>query len=210
MALVNNLPFLHYQLLYLKHFGFENIIFSTGYLHHKIEEFFGDNYLGLSIIYAIEKEPMGTGGGIRMAIELSNDDEVLVLNGDSFFDCDLNKFYQLHQMLQSQCSLALRKTTNASRFGTIQINSQHQIVSFKEKTNLEQPGIINAGVYILNQPVFLTNTPPQMAFSIEKDFFEKKLNELKVTGFEFEGYFIDIGIPNEYKQAQHDFERFKY
>ncbi len=210
MALVNNKPFLHYQLLYLKHFGIEKIIFSVGYLHHKVEEFFGEKYLGLTIQYALEKEPLGTGGGIRLAIELSEDENVLVLNGDSFFDCDLNLFHKQHQDYTANCSLALRKTANASRFGTIEINDQHQIISFKEKTNLEQAGIINAGVYILNKPQFLKNTPSQIAFSIERDFFEKKLSELKIVGFEFEGYFIDIGLPDDYKQAQHDFERFKY
>ena len=134
MALVKHKPFLHYQFQYLKHFGIQHVILSVGYLHQKVEAFFGTSYLGLTIEYALENQPLGTGGGIRLAIDLCKDEELLVLNGDSFFDINLSQFYNQHQQHQSQCSLALRKSTNASRFGTIETNAQHQIISFKEKT----------------------------------------------------------------------------
>ena len=63
---------------------------------------------------------------------------------------------------------------------------------------------------MLNTGLFLDKTPANQNFSIEKDFFEKKINEINIFGFEFDGYFIDIGIPEDYLKAQHDFKNFKY
>lgn len=210
MAPVCNKPFLDFQVRYLKHFGFQHIIFSVGYKHEVVESYFKNNYLDINIDYALEKEPLGTGGGIRLAIEKSKDENVLVLNGDSFFDMDLKKFYQSHLKSNSNNSLALRKVSNAARYGTIQLDEQNQIISFLEKNNLAAPGLINAGVYILNKKQFLDLTPQHKAFSIEKNFFETKHQNLNLMGFEFEGYFIDIGIPEDYNQAKDDFKRFKY
>ncbi len=210
MAPILGKPFLHYQVLYLKHFGIQNIVFSVGHLHEVIEKYFGNQYLGLNIQYAIEENPLGTGGGIRLALEKCQDENCLVLNGDSFFDCDLQQYFQSHLASKAECSLALRTVSNAARFGTIHCNAQKRIVAFQEKTMREEAGTINAGLYILNKELYFKHTPANFSFSIEKDFFEKKLSDIYFGGIEFEAYFIDIGLPEDFKQAQHDFERFKY
>ncbi|MDO9001702.1 MAG: nucleotidyltransferase family protein [Bacteroidota bacterium] len=210
MAPINNEPFLNYQLNYLKHYGIKNVILSVGYLSEKIKEYYGSNFNGLEIDYVVEETPLGTGGGIRLALEKCKDDSVLVLNGDSFFDVDLIKFFNLHKSKNSINSLALRRVDNANRYGTIEINHENKIISFQEKSNSSKEGIINGGVYILNKKLYLQSTPVNTNFSIEKDFFEKQLTNLIITGFEFDGYFIDIGIPEDYTKAQNDFKGFKY
>jgi D-glycero-alpha-D-manno-heptose 1-phosphate guanylyltransferase len=210
MAPINDLPFLHYQLNYLKHFGIKNVIFSVGYLAENIKNYFGNNFNELEIEYVLEKTPLGTGGGIRLALQQSEENLVLVLNGDSFFDINLNQFYNYHINEDAQISLALREVDDASRYGTIVKNEHNTIISFQEKNNLSQPGIINGGVYIIDSSLYLKHTPAEKNFSIEKDFFEKQLSNLSIKGFQFNGYFIDIGIPEDYQKAQHDFERFIY
>lgn len=210
MAPVAEKPFLEFQLRYLKHYGIKNIVFSTGHLSEKIREYFGSEFQGLKISYSHEESPLGTGGGIRQAMENISDEEVLVLNGDSFFDIDLANFHELHSSFSSECSIALRKVKNASRYGTIEIDSNDRICSFREKSGLELEGLINGGVYIINRDLFLKTTPSGINFSIEKDFFEKQLERLIIKGFEFDGYFIDIGIPEDYNKAQNDFKEFKY
>lgn len=210
MAPINSIPFLDYQLTYLKHYGIENIILSVGYLNEKIRDYYQHQLHGLNINYVIEETPLGTGGGIRKAMELNTDELVLALNGDSFFDVDLHHFKKLHTLKNAQMSLALRKVENASRYGAIEIDESYRIVSFKEKSNLAHQGFINAGIYLLQHDVFLKHTPANCNFSIEKDFFEKQLATLPIYGFEFSGYFIDIGIPEDYTKAQHDFKEFKY
>ncbi len=210
MAPINNLPFLNYQFNYLKHFGIQKVILSVGYLSEKITEFYKNNFNGMDIDYSIEDDPMGTGGGIRLAMEKCKSKSVLVLNGDSFFDINLNSFFHQHHTYKSDCSLSLRRVENAARYGTIKLGNYGVISSFKEKDGQEKQGLINAGVYMLNKSLFLDKTPANQNFSIEKDFFEKKINESTIYGFEFDGYFIDIGIPEDYLKAQHDFKDFKY
>ncbi len=210
MAPIMNVPFLTYQLNYLKHFGIKKVIFSVGYLSEKIIAHYNQSFENISIEYSIEKNPLGTGGGIRMAMSNLNEDLVLILNGDSFFDLDLEKFYNLHLEQKSDFSLALRYVNNSERYGNIEFNSSNQITSFIEKNQLNQSGYINAGVYILSKKLYLQNTKPNINFSIEKDFFEKQLNQLIIKGFEFKDYFIDIGIPEDYLKAQDDFKEFKY
>lgn len=210
MAPINGQPFLNYQFRFLKHYGVKNIILSVGHLAEKIQDYYKEGFEGLSLAYAHEKTALGTGGGIRLAIDMCKSNSVLVMNGDSFFDVDLKQFYDLHQTKTSDTSLALRQVTNAARYGTIQKDNDNRIILFKEKTNTEEPGIINGGLYILQKDVYLKNTPANTNFSIEKDFFEKQLDTLFVKGFEFNSYFIDIGIPEDYTKAQHDFKEFKY
>jgi len=210
MAPIINVPFLTYQLNYLKHFGIKKVIFSVGYLSEKIIAHYNQSFENISIEYSIEKNPLGTGGGIRMAMSNLNEDLVLILNGDSFFDLDLEQFYNLHLEQKSDFSLALRYVNNSERYGNIEFNSSNQITSFIEKNQLNQSGYINAGVYILSKKLYLQNTNSNINFSIEKDFFEKQLNQLIIKGFEFKDYFIDIGIPEDYLKAQDDFKEFKY
>ncbi len=210
MAPIMNVPFLTYQLNYLKYFGIKKVIFSVGYLSEKIIAHYNQSFENISIEYSIEKNPLGTGGGIRMAMSNLNEDLVLILNGDSFFDLNLEQFYNLHLEQKSEFSLALRYVNNSERYGNIEFNSSNQITSFIEKNQLNQSGYINAGVYILSKKLYLQNTKPDINFSIEKEFFEKQLNQLIIKGFEFKDYFIDIGIPEDYLKAQDDFKEFKY
>jgi len=185
-------------------------VLSVGYLSDKVTAHYGSSFAGMDIVYSIEKEPLGTGGGIRLAMQQCQSYDVLVLNGDSFFDIDLVSFYNKHSDTVADFSLALRHVPNASRYGTLTLGEFDKIKAFKEKSTHEKPGIINAGVYILSRDLYIEETPEKKNFSIEKDFFEKKIDNLNIYGFIYDGYFIDIGIPEDYKQAQHDFKTFKY
>ncbi len=210
MAPINNEPFLNYVFDYLKHYQIEHVVLSTGYLSEKIVEYYKTVYKGIKVSYAKEETPLGTGGGIRLAMTKCTTKDVLVLNGDSFFDVDINTHYKNHSCKIGHCTLALRKVDDAARYGTIVLGSENVIETFKEKDNIEHAGLINGGVYILNREVYLNKTEENVSFSIEKDFYEKKIKELQIFGFEYDGYFIDIGIPEDYKKAQDDFKGFIY
>lgn len=210
MAPVAGKPFLDYIFLYLKHYGITHVVLSTGYLAHKVSDRYKQEFEGIRVSYAVEETPLGTGGGIRLAMEQCHTEDILVLNGDSFFDVDLNSYVTQYNSCGSGGALALRKVGNAARYGTISLGSGQRILAFKEKDSIEKPGLINGGVYLLNRNIFLEHTPAAKAFSIEKDFFETRNSEIKLCGFEHEGYFIDIGIPEDYNRAQGDFKEFKY
>lgn len=219
MAPVNGVPFLNYQFNYLKHYGIKTIVVSTGHLAEKITEYYSNNFSGLKLIYSHEATPLGTGGGIHLAMENSKEPQAFVLNGDSFFDVDLLEFYKSHTSAGLDFSMAVRQVEDASRYGTIQLenfskeaaeNNFHRVKQFSEKTGLTKPGIINGGIYILNKTRFLALTPSERSFSIEKDFFETHLTHETMGAYLSDGYFLDIGIPQDYLKAQHDFKGFKY
>jgi len=207
MAPINNIPFLNYVFDYLKFYQIEHVVLSTGYLAEKILDYYKEEFNGIKISYTKEETPLGTGGGIRLAMTKCTTTD---LNGDSFFDVDINIHYSNHVLKQANCTLALRKVDNAARYGTIQLGDLNAIDAFKEKDSVEREGLINGGVYILNREIYLSKTEVNSAFSIEKDFYEKRIKELTIFGFEYNGYFIDIGIPEDYKKAQDEFKGFKY
>lgn len=210
MAPVNGKPFLHYLMLYLKRFGIKNIVLSVGYLGEKIKTAYGSSFEGMELDYAFETTPLGTGGGIRLSLEQCKSGTVLVLNGDSFFNMDIAAFFLAHEKTSSRASLALRHVEDAARYGTILLGQEGKINSFREKNGVPEPGLINAGIYLLDRDHFLKHTPAGKNFSVEKDFFEPESAKGGIFGFEYNGYFIDIGIPGDYARAQHEFKEFKY
>lgn len=207
MAQVAGKPFVEYILQYLQEFGVERIVFSIGYKAEAFQKYFGKNYQEIEIEYVIEKEPLGTGGALKFALEHCINSEILVLNGDTFFNIELDDLWIFHQLHQSDFTMALREVENAARYGTVKLNENGKITGFIEKTGNNEKGIINAGIYILNKSIF-NSYPLTEKFSLEKDFLEKYLTNLNLFGCICEGYFIDIGIPEDYKKAQDDFKTF--
>lgn len=207
MAQVAGKPFVEYILQYLKEFGVERVVFSIGYKAEVFQKYFGKNYQGIELEYVIENEPLGTGGALKLALEHCQHNDVLVLNGDTFFNIELDDLWIFHQLHQAYFTMALREVENASRYGAVQLNENGKITAFIEKKGKEEKGVINAGIYILNKTVFNKYSLPEK-FSLENFFFEKYLTELRLYGCICEGYFIDIGIPEDYKKAQDDFKTF--
>jgi len=202
MAPVNGKPFLQYILDYCIKQGIESVVLSTGYKHEVIFSFFGAQYKNLLIQYAHEQEPLGTGGGIQFALQKCKDENVAVLNGDTFFDVDLQELESKHIKAQSEFSIGTKKMYHFNRYGIIQ-TKENRITAFEEKRAVDE-GIINAGVYIINRNKFLDVHLPTK-FSMEKDYMEKYFSSKPFYAFEFDGYFIDIGIPEDYEKVQVDF-----
>jgi D-glycero-alpha-D-manno-heptose 1-phosphate guanylyltransferase len=209
MAPINNKPFLEYLLSYLHKHQYQKIILSTGYLAEKISEHFGNSFLGMQIEYCVETTPLGTGGAIKLGLQKCAEQNVLVLNGDSFFDVNLFEFEKFHTQTNSNFSLAVRQVENADRYGTITLSGE-KITEFKEKDNKANPGIINGGVYLIEKNFYLNNCPESSSFSVEKDFLEKFVEKFRFCAYQSNSYFIDIGIPNDFNRAQHEFKGFKY
>ena len=209
MAPVAGQPFLHYIFLYLQKQGITDVVLSVGYKSEVIKEFFGDKYAGINIRYAVENEPLGTGGGIRQAMSLI-DSDAYVLNGDTFFDVDLKDLYEFYTMRASDIALALKRMHHFDRYGTVEIGNKDRVLQFQEK-RYKAEGLINGGVYVINKNLFkkveeIEDTILSQRFSFEKDILEKHLLPLHYQGKEFGGYFIDIGIPEDYERAQTDFK----
>lgn len=202
MAMVSDKPFIFYLIEFLKKNGIGHFIFSIGYLYEAIEKYLSSNYKELNYSISLETEPLGTGGAIKLATTKTSGRNVLVCNGDTFYNIDINRLSEFHLQKDAGCSLVLKRMKDFDRYGVVELNDNSSIKSFKEKQFYKQ-GLINGGVYALNTEEFLQEPLPEK-FSFEKDYLEKKVRTSNhhIFGIEQNGYFIDIGIPEDYAKAQ--------
>ena len=202
MAPVNGKPFISYILNYLQLQGVNNFIFALGYKH----EFFNTvlDALPPTIKYKLstEQEPLGTGGAIKLACSKALSENILVINGDTLFNIDAQKISSFHLHNEADCTLCLKPMQNFDRYGVVELEENNIVKSFKEK-QFYKKGLINGGVYALNTKQFLSEDLPSK-FSFEKDYLEKYVSCRKIFGLQQDGYFIDIGIPEDYERAQQD------
>lgn len=201
MAPIRQKPFLSYLLHYLQKQGIETVILSVGHKYEIIQAFVGDNYLGMNILYAIEATPLGTGGGIRLAMEMTEDTDVFILNGDTFFDVNLKELGEFHQKCNADLTISVKKMENFDRYGTIGFEGK-RVTQFLEKMACTQ-GYINGGVYALKGSFLHQQYLPQKC-SFEKDIMEALYAQSQFYVFTDAAnhYFIDIGIPEDFERAQ--------
>lgn len=206
LAPISGKPFLYWLITHLQKNGVDDFIFSLGYLHHLVEGFLQQEFPNLNYKCVVEKEPLGTGGAIKFCLQQTQEKEVLIVNGDSFFNLDIVAFFQFYQSTKSDCSIALKPMKDFDRYGSVTIDEQNIIHQFNEKKYCVE-GFINTGILIFNREIFLEKTShlPQN-FSYEKDFLEPNMQSLKVTGYIAAEYFIDIGIPEDYYKADKEVE----
>ena len=212
MADICGKPFLQYLLEMLREKGITEVIFALGYMGEMIEEYFQDgSAFGLKIAYSYEEDPLGTGGAIRNALPKIMEEEVLVLNADTYFPMDYQGLYRFHQENDGDFSLATRAVPDISRYGAVRRDAAGRILAWNEK--LEdggQPlaGEINGGIYVMKKS--LIAEIPEGKQSLEQDCVPKWLSEGKrIFGLPFDGYFMDIGIPKDYQQFITDVEQGK-
>ncbi len=204
MATVAGKPFISFVIQYLRMQGIQKFIFSLGYRHEVIQNYLEKEYPTLQYEVVIEKEPLGTGGAIKAALEKATSNEVLIANGDTLFKINAAQLSATHLEKGAACTVALKPMQDFDRYGVVAINERNQISSFKEKQPYTK-GLINGGIYLVNKAAFLNRDLPQI-FSFEKDYLEKFVSEGFFYGSVQDGYFIDIGIPQDYQKAQSDLE----
>lgn len=201
MAPIGTRPFLAYLLDYLKKYEIKKVVLAVGYKFESIQNYFGQEYQSIELVYAIEKEPLGTGGGIANALNFTEQNEVFLLNGDSFFNVDLNRLLHHHRQTKADLTLSLKAMQHFDRYGTVKMDKT-RITEFAEKMPVEH-GFINGGVYILNRKLIEQPHLPKK-FSFEKEVMESGVRQFNLQGYLSDGYFIDIGIPEDYRRAMHE------
>jgi len=198
MAPVNGKPFLWYILSWLTEYPISKVILSTGYKHESIISYFGDSFEGIPVEYAIEKEPLGTGGGLMFAAGKASGSDFIVINGDTYFPINLTELYSFHTGHSAFITVALKKMKDFSRYGAVEC-TDGKIIQFHEK-KFCQDGFINGGIYLMNRNMLMSRHLPE-SFSLEKDVLEKSAGTGDLNGMVFTEPFLDIGIPEEYQRA---------
>ncbi|HDR89269.1 MAG TPA: D-mannose-1-phosphate guanyltransferase [Bacteroidetes bacterium] len=201
MAPVGNRPFLEYLLMFLRNRNFHHVVLSVGYRHEMISRYFRSEYRGLSLEYAVEKEPLGTGGGILNALNHCSGEDVLIVNGDTLFLIDNVELEEFHFRTSSLLTVCCKRNTDTSRYGTVQVENG-RITGFSEKGS-QEAGLINGGIYLVSRN-WLTGLNLPVRFSFERDFLGPMCRQQPLYGFVSDAYFLDMGIPEDYRRAERE------
>jgi D-glycero-alpha-D-manno-heptose 1-phosphate guanylyltransferase len=202
LASIGDRSFLELLVRQVRSQGIRRLVMCTGYLADQIESQFGDGRLwDVSIEYSTEDAPLGTAGAVKLAERhLGGIPEFFVLNGDSFLEVDFRDLLAFHRgHANAIASMAVLRVENASRYGTVQVDSANRVSGFREKTGSDSPGLVNGGVYVFSQAVL--QRIPGGPVSLERDVFPRLLDD-GVYAQEQHGIFIDIGTPADYERAQ--------
>lgn len=180
--------------------GFTDLVLLAGHLGDKVEDAYNGRRVGEATIRVVrESQPMGTGGALAQAADVL-DDRFVLLNGDSFFDINLRAL-TAKPLPEGGGRLALRMVGDTARYGSVQLDGT-KISAFIEKNpDLTGPGLINGGIYYLNRAMVSRIEAPS---SIESDVFPELVTEGRLEGLPFDGYFLDIGLPETLAQAQRE------
>ena len=199
MAPVGGRPFLTLLLDQLIAAGCGRVILSVGHLRDVILEAFQESYRGIPLHYVIEAAPLGTGGAIRMALSHAHEPSVPVLNGDTYLDVDFSAIADLHRSAGRPMTMAVTQVKDTARYGGVLIDGE-RVSGFVEKGR-QGPGWINAGVYVLDRNFPWPEGLPSR-FSFETDLLAPSLDRIRPAAFPCNGYFLDIGVPEDLDRAQ--------
>lgn len=203
LAIVNGLPFLDYVLQILIKYNFEHFIFSLGYKSDDIISYINASNPNLNKTIVIEEKPLGTGGATKLALQYSKTQNVLIINADTYFNFNINLLYNFHDLNNSYCTIALKYMYNFDRYGSVVVDDLNRIILFEEKKKMIE-GFINSGFILLNKNIF--NKINSETFFLIEDLYIELILNLKIYGFKTDGYFIDIGIPDDFDKANLDFK----
>ncbi|NBV11720.1 MAG: NDP-sugar synthase [Actinobacteria bacterium] len=208
MLRVAGKPVTEHQIVKARNSGITELVLATSYLAEVFEPYFGDgSKFDLSITYAVEDVPLGTGGAIANAaskLNLADDDSVVVFNGDVLSGHNLNKQMSLHESSNSDVTLYLTKVDDPRAYGCVPIDQHGRVQSFLEKMDNPIADTINAGCYIFRNRA-IQQIPNGQVVSVERDTFPKLLNEgFELFGYLDSNYWIDMGTPQSFIKASRD------
>ncbi len=204
LAPIDGRPFLAYLLQYLQQYNIGKVILSLGYKADMVIDWIAPlrEQYPFVIEWVVETEPLGTGGAIQLALQQTETEDVIIINGDSFYQTNIAELLAFHEQKTADITLSLKPMTQYERYGSVAVNEDGRITAFREKQYTDK-GLINGGVYILYKPALLSLGFPAK-FSFEQDFMEKQLAHADMYGYTNDGYFIDIGIPEDFARANHE------
>ncbi|MEY8215763.1 MAG: sugar phosphate nucleotidyltransferase [Colwellia sp.] len=190
-------PFLYWILESLQEQGFSRVVLATGYrsdfLKNKI---LTDCPVNIELIFSEEKAPLGTGGAIKSAFKFVSSNRVLVMNGDSYCDINFRTALESGQKIDKFITMIGVHVDNVERYGAIEVDGQGNLLRMTEKGS-RGPGYINSGIYVVDKLVI--EAVPNESFSFEGEVLSNSLSD--ISCYMTEDYFVDIGVPVDYKLA---------
>jgi mannose-1-phosphate guanylyltransferase len=196
-------PHVAYVIDWLVRHGVDDVIVSCGHLAEGMRRAIAELEPGVEVRYAEEPDARGTAGAIRFSEDMLGD-RFLVLNGDVLCDLDLTALIEQHGRTGARATIALYPVADPAGYGLVHRQEDGEITEFLEKPSPDEIDTdeINAGAYLLERSV-LDFVPPDQAVSIEREVFPRLIGE-GLYGIRLEGYWIDIGTPERYMEANWD------
>ena len=197
MLPVAGLPVTEHQILAAKKAGIHTLVLATSYLAEVFTPYFGDGAKwGMKILYAVEKEPLGTGGAIRNAAELLGRDEpVVIFNGDVLSRHSIADQIAFHRKNEADVTLHLIDVADARAFGCVPTDSDGRVTAFLEKMDNPVTNSINAGCYVFS-PSVINQIPLGKVVSVERETFPALVSGGRpVFGYKEQSYWLDVGTP---------------
>jgi NDP-sugar pyrophosphorylase family protein len=199
MALIRGRPFLELLLDRLVDQEVPQIVLAVGFMADTVIAHFGGAYRNVPVVYSIEEVPLGTGGGLRQALERVDAPEFIVLNGDTWSAFDVRGMLAAHHKDAAALSMGVVNVDDVARYGALEVQG-NRVCAIREKGDAG-PGLINAGIYLFS-PAARALLPSLPAFSLERDFLIPTLDKLRPLPYELDPPFIDIGLPEDFERAQ--------
>lgn len=198
MAPIAGRPFLEILLSNLARKGFDRVILSIGHMSEAVTRHFGITFEGMALAYEIESTPLGTGGATRTALGRCEEDHAFIFNGDTYLDLEMDEVEALW-FEAGEPIIVARHVADSIRYGRLDVEDG-RVKRFREK-GIPGAGLINAGTYVLPRDA-LAQFPPDMPFSLEADYLVAAVRNIGFRAFVTHGFFIDIGLPDDYRRAQ--------
>ena len=198
LAPINNRPFLDYLFDYLIQQNIKKVVISVYYQYELIKKQYNFKYQNLDISYSIDSTALGTGGAIQKALEISQSSDVFIINGDTFFNIDLNQLLHEHKNKDNVITIALKPMKNFDRYGIVETDDNGQVIKLKVKQYCNY-GKIDGGIYLVNRSISdLFKNLKKFSFN---DFIMTNINNLRVGSLLCDELFIDIGTPEDFAKA---------
>lgn len=206
MLPVAGLPVTEHQILAAKKAGIHTLVLATSYLAEIFTPYFGDGTKwGMKILYAVEKEPLGTGGAIANAAQLLGSDEpVVIFNGDVLSRHSIADQIAFHIRKKADVTLHLIDVKDARAFGCVPTDSDGRVTAFLEKMANPVSNSINAGCYVFS-PEVINQIPLARVISVERETFPGMIAHARpVFGYREQSYWLDVGTPAALFQGSRD------
>lgn len=198
-------PVLQYIIEGLAAQGFDEIIVTTNYLREQvINHFKGGEAFGVKMFYPVENEPLGTAGSVKNA-EKYLDETFAVVQGDGITDINMKDVLSFHNAGKGLATIVLASVNNPSEYGVVELNSNSEVVRFREKPRPEEcfSNLINTGLYIF-EPEVLKYVPQNKVYDFARDLFPQLLTLGRgIHGYRASDFWVDIGQPDKYMAAVH-------
>ncbi len=200
---IGDMPILEVILRQLKRAGITEIKMAVGHLAEIMQAFFGDGKrLGLKIEYSLEEKPLGTAGPLSLIKDLSS--PFIVMNGDILTDLDFSALISYHQDKKAIATVATYKRHVKIDFGVIEIDDHNSLTGYIEKPSFDYR--VSMGIYVFNKEVL--SYIPHNKYLDFPDLVLKLLKDNKnIVSYPFDGYWLDIGRPDDYAIAIEEFDK---